>query len=743
MATYLLIVESPGKIKKISEYLGNDYIVMASVGHVIDLLPNKMSINLETFEPEYSVYPDKLQIIEKLKKQIKHMDKQNILLASDEDREGEMIAWSLAKELNLKNPKRIVFNSITKKELQEAVKNPLVINNNMVNAQQTRRILDRLCGYIISPILPKVGFPNARSAGRVQSVVVKLIVEKELEIKKFFESDQATYFIINGIINANNNYNIKMALLKLNQDFDDSENTEEDNDKQQTKNKLKFNKNQEELIITILKNLVKTKYKLHNITTKINKANPPPPYTTSTLQQDASRKLNMDSKKTMNIAQKLYQDGHITYMRTDSTNISPDASTLIKNYIVENYSDDYYKFRNYKNKKNNTQEAHECIRPTKINYQEITGTPEENKLYKLIWKRTIQSQMAASETQNITIELSFDRKALSEYKFVGSINELLFEGYLIIDGKKGSSEIDAKIFKNCTYDWNELKAIEDTLKPPLRYNEASLINKLDPKNLNIGRPSTYASIMEKINSRQYVETKDIDGKKLKLSQYVINDKVKPAINIDVKDTIIGKEHKKLVPTELGIKLTEYLDKTFNKIMDYQFTANMEQQLDDIAEGKIDKNTIIKPFYDYIQECISNITFIPKQNTIIGKYNNKDIIVATGKYGKYVTCGDIKFSLNDMEEKYDDIVNKLNYINNSQNNKWTKNNSVFTFHTGKYGPYITEWKLNKKTNTKNKIKNHNIQNLLNDISKEYNISNEDIDTIANKLSYDIIYDFIKK
>lgn len=761
--SYLVIVESPGKIKKISEYLGNDYVVMASIGHIIDLYANKMSIDLNTFEPEYTVYPDKVQVVDKLAKQMRKLDKSNVLLASrssseasnvllasDEDREGEMIAWSLAKELNLKNPKRIVFNSITKKELQDAVKKPSIINDNMVYAQQTRRILDRFCGYLISPLLPKVGFPDAKSAGRVQSVVVKLIVEKELEIRKFFDSKLSTYFVINGIIIAKlkEDIQIKMILHKLNDKIKDNES--EDDNSEENKHKLKFTKDQEEEVISILKNLTKAKYKLYNITSKISKSNPPPPYTTSTLQQDASRKLNMDSKRTMSIAQKLYQEGHITYMRTDSTNISPEASGVIKNYITEKYTEKYYKYRTYKNKKNNTQEAHECIRPTKINYDEIDGNAEDKKLYKLIWKRTIQSQMAASETQNVTIELSFDRKTLAEYKFVGTLNQLLFEGYLIIDGKQGSSEINAEIFKKCEYEWNQLLAQEDTKKPPVRYNEPSLINKLDPKNLNIGRPSTYASILDKINSRQYVETKDVDGKKLKLTEYTVHKSDKPIINVDTKEITIGKEKNKLVPTELGINLTHYLDKHFSMIMDYQFTANMEQQLDDIAEGKLDKISVIKPFYDYIKENVSKLIFVPKEKNIIGKFNDNEIIIATGKFGKYVTCGEIKFSLNNMEDTSNEaIIQKVEYLHNNKDKpksnylKWEKSNSMYIFNNGQYGPYVTEWKFNKKTNTKKKLKNHSIRTLLDNIAKEYNMDVENIDSICNKLSYDRIKEFIGK
>ena len=704
--SYVVIVESPGKIKKIGEYLGNDYIIMASVGHIMDLLPNKMSIDLGTFEPEYTIYPDKEQVVSKLQKQIQKIGKDNVFLASDEDREGEMIAWSLAQVLKLKDPKRIVFNSITKKELQTAVQNPIVINQNMVYAQQARRILDRLCGYIISPILSKVGFANAKSAGRVQSVVVKLIVEKEAEITKFYELGQSSYFTISGIVTIPN-FTIKMSLFHI-QDAVKEDVEELDNKEEHENAKVKFNKDQEELVVKLLKNLVKATYSVLQITTKTSKSNPSPPYTTSSLQQDASRKCGFDSKHTMAVAQKLYQDGHITYMRTDSTNISPEASNQIKKYIVDTYSDPYYKFRDFKNKKNNTQEAHECIRPTKITYSEIDDTPDAQKLYKLIWKRTVQSQMAASETQNIIIELQFDKKVLKEYKFVGTLSQLLFEGYLILDNKKGNSEIEAEQFKNNTYEWKELYANEETTKPPVRYNEASLINKLDPKNLNIGRPSTYATILEKIHERKYVVTDNLNGTKLEVKQYSVTNKNDPVIEIESKKIVIGKETKKIIPTELGIKLTEYLNKTFTKIMDYAFTAEMEQKLDDIAEGKCDKLEIIKPFYEYIQECMKHIAYAPKEKLILGQYNDTDIVVSTGKFGKYITCGAIKFSIENMDQTLEAVVEKINKLN--QTKSWTNNKLLYILQIWPYGKYITEWTINKKTNDKKKIKNHNIKSI---------------------------------
>jgi DNA topoisomerase-1 len=391
----LLIVESPGKIKKITEYLGHNYIVMASIGHIIDLDEKTMSIDLDTFEPNYKAYPDKVDVIAKLRKQVNIVGKENVLLAADEDREGEMIAWSLAKELGINSnvAKRIVFNSITKKELENAVKTPKLIDQHMVKAQQARRILDRLAGYIISPILNKSGFRGAQSAGRVQSVVVKIVVDKEKEIEKFYAAKSSSYFFITADINlgdyqivtklANKDTNIAVEdknFDDLNDNSEEKEIDEVEDKPKKTKSKAKklesdnlddsnfvnkscviFTKEQEQEVITIIKNMVKAEFKLFKMTDKTRRANPPAPFTTSTLQQAASQRMSMDAKRTMSVAQKLYEAGHITYMRTDSTAISAEAMGSIKNEVETKYGPEYYQRKEYLNKKANTQEAHECV----------------------------------------------------------------------------------------------------------------------------------------------------------------------------------------------------------------------------------------------------------------------------------------------------------------------------------------------------------------------------------------------
>ena len=548
----LLIVESPGKIKKIQEYLGPDYIVMASIGHIIDLDENTMSIDMETFEPFYYQYPNKINIIKNLKAATLKVGKQNVYLAADEDREGEMIAWSLQRELDINNGKRIVFNSITEKELTNAVSKPKLVDLNMVYAQQARRILDRLVGYLISPLLNKNGFNKAKSAGRVQSVVVKIIVDKEKEIEEFYKQKKSTYFYINCLVLLGE-HEVLTKLTKSDanveltepNEFEEKEIENEETDNQETKSKnkgkkgkvnteniistksyLTFDKTEEDKVIKIIKAMCKGVYSVLNIIEKTKKSNAPAPFTTSTLQQYASQCLNIDAKKTMSLAQKLYEAGHITYMRTDSTSISEEAVKAIKQTIKDKFGETYFKAHQFVNKKANTQEAHECIRPTKPVHCEIDGTLDEKRLYTAIWKRTIQSQMEAAEYQSLMVEIKIEdnKNILEPYKLVGTLENLIYEGWLVVERKKGNKKLELKSLKKL--EWIEINGIEDTSKPPTRYNDASLINKMDPKNLNIGRPSTYASFIDKISKRGYVDIKDMEGTKIKMTKYIVKSKDK-------------------------------------------------------------------------------------------------------------------------------------------------------------------------------------------------------------------------
>jgi DNA topoisomerase-1 len=790
----LLIVESPGKIKKIQEYLGPDYIVMASIGHIIDLDEKTMSIDMETFEPFYYQYPDKMDVIKKLKSAAIKVGKQNVYLAADEDREGEMIAWSLEKELDIHKGKRIVFNSITEKELTNAVANHKLVDLNMVYAQQARRILDRLAGYLISPLLYKNGFKGAQSAGRVQSVVVKIIVDKEKEIEEFYKKKKSTYFYINCLVNLGE-HEVLTKLTKSDTDIELTEKDEfEDKDecddeasdieesKEKGKGKAKgkakkgkvntdnvisaksyltFDKTEEEQVVKIIKAMCKGEYTVLCIKEKTKKSNAPAPFTTSTLQQFASQRLGMDAKRTMSVAQKLYEGGHITYMRTDSTSISEEAVKAIKLAIKDKYGESYFEAHQFVNKKANTQEAHECVRPTKPDYSEIEGTSDEKRLYTAIWKRTIQSQMKAAEYQSLLVEINIkDKKQiLDPYKLVGTLENLTYEGYLIVDGKKGSKKLELGKLKNL--EWIEINGIEDTSKPPTRYNDASLINKMDPKNLNIGRPSTYASFIDKITKRGYVEIKDMEGTKLDVTKYIVKSSNSKVIDIESKELVIGKEKRKLVPTALGRNITDFLELNFPLIMEYKFTANMEKELDDVAEGTLKKIKIIKNFYDYLNKQIGNIKPLDIKLTegiILGKTAlGIEVKLSNGKYGKYLICGDkninIKYLIpkdskiteSNIESNSSEIIElvnkKLQNDNNNQNNnteqkeqpkiykEWVKGKTKYNLKLGQYGYYLEEI-----TSTGNKS-NWSMGFLIKKVAKDNLIDeiDENIIDITNKIS----------
>lgn len=749
----LLIVESPGKIKKIQECLGPDYIVMASVGHIIDLDAKTMSIDMETFEPQYHQYPNKVDVIRKLRSACIKVGKQNVYLAADKDREGEMIAWSYERELDIHNGKRIVFSTIEEKELTKAVANPKKVDLNMVYAQQARRILDRLAGYMISPLLYKNGFKGAQSAGRVQSVVVKIVVDKEKEIEEFYKQKKTTYFYINCGVKLGE-YDVLTKLTKLDANIElseqDGEEEIEEEIEEETKVKgrtkktkstksnidttnnlssksyLTFDKSEEEQVVKIIKAMLKGNYSILNITDKTKKTNAPAPFTTSTLQQYASQRLGMDAKRTMSVAQKLYEGGHITYMRTDSTSISEEAVKAIKDVIKNKYKESYFEHHEFINKKENTQEAHECVRPTKPIYDEIEGTSDEKRLYAAIWKRTIQSQMKSAEYQTFLVEIKIDDKKsiLVPYKLVGTLENLIYEGYLIVDGKKGNRKLELKELKKL--EWVEINGIEDTDKPPIRYTDASLIKKMDPKNLNIGRPSTYASFISKITERSYVEIKDIEGTKIETVKYTVKASEPKTIDVEQKELIIGKEKKKLVPTGLGRNITEFMELNFPLIMDYKFTAKMEKELDDVAEGKIKKIKIIKDFYAYLEKQIANIKQIDNklaEGTVLGKTESGiEIVLKNGKYGKYLVCGDRNLGLkylipkdskiteSNIESKAKEVIelvekklsepeqDKDKSDENKTNTKtepakiykeWVKGKTKYNLKLGQYGYYLEE------------------------------------------------------
>lgn len=609
----LVPVESPGKISKIQKILGNDYIVMATYGHFIDLHPQKMSIDIDNnFEPTYVPIKGRgNDVINKLKDA--YSKSKDIYIATDNDREGEMIAQSIASTLKLKDPKRIVFTCITEKEIKNAISCPLKINENMVCAQKTRRFLDRIVGFSLSPLLWRHISKSSLSAGRVQSVVVKIIIDREKEIDKFFSKDEVKFYKYSGkFIDSidNNTHTIEAVLYK-------------DKNKYTSKNDCDMK--------LIMKFLSESSYKIFSISKKISTSKPSPPFTTSTLQQEAARKLSFSVKRTMMAAQKLYESGHITYMRTDSISLSLEATNAICEFVENEYGKDYMQRRVYKTKSQNTQEAHEAIRPTHVETTTIQSDPDEQKLYKLIWQRSVASQMSSAKYEIYTIDIDIDK--LPTHKFVASVEKNLFKGFLRVYTTNEDKSDNAFFVPMCG---KQLKvdiitATQDCDKPPPRFNEASLINILDPSNLNIGRPSTYASIISKIQDVGYIEIKDFDGKELFINIVEWNG---TNISSSKKKIMVGKEQKKLCSTNMANCVNTYLLENFPQIIDCSFTAQMEQNCDDVASGKKNWQTVLRDFCCVFFPVIEKLSLIKKEDKILGIHPvyNEQISVSTGKYG---------------------------------------------------------------------------------------------------------------
>ena len=620
MSKKLIIVESPGKIKKITEYAGEGYLVKASFGHCLDLDKKTLSIDVEdNFKPTYVVCEGKQPIISEFKKLAKEYE---IILASDEDREGEAIAWFLQDALKLKNPKRIVFHEITKKAIQSAIENPREINMNMVYAQQARRLLDRLVGYKISPLLWKQYGQNAQSAGRVQSVVVKIIIDKEEEIKK---SLSEAYFksVVNltfGKYKINGLLENKYGLYK----FDSLDSAKE-------------------FLSKINTNSI---FKVIDIQEKKSVRKPSPPFITSSLQQEASTKLRFGVQKTMQVAQKLYEAGLITYMRTDSTCLSKDAINDCKDYIIKTFGEEYSKPIQYNVNKEGAQEAHEAIRPTKINVVEIDLGKDETKLYDLIWRKTIASQMSPAQLTIQILKIDTLNTLPENCLWISQSETIDFDGYLAVyndsepedESETDSSNKKIKIKINDILNFDNIKISQEYTKLPLRYNEAGLVKYLE-KN-NIGRPSTYASIINKIIERNYVEIKDIEGIKAESQQLILDKKYK--IKETVNTVTLGKENKKIVPTDIGNQVNNFMITNFNPIMQVQFTSEFEKYLDMIAEGKAKYHNILDKFYKLFEPMVtqlnSQVVVKTKNNEILiglDPETNQEIWQGTGKYGDYL------------------------------------------------------------------------------------------------------------
>ena len=617
MAKNLVIVESPTKAKTIEGFLGKEYTVKASQGHVRDLNKNTLSVDIDNnFEPEYEIPDDKKALVAELRKLSKAAD--TVWLASDEDREGESISWHLYEVLDLKkkDTKRIVFHEITKSAITNAIENPRNINMGLVNAQQARRVLDRLVGYELSPLLWKKVKP-ALSAGRVQSVAVRLIVEREEEIKNFVQGSAYRVTAQFTFTKDGQEYNLSAELPHR---FENEEETR------------KF-----------LESCINADYKVDNIEKKPAVRYPAPPFTTSTLQQEAARKLGFSVANTMRIAQQLYESGKITYMRTDSVNLSSLALGMAKKEITENYGAEYVKTRQYHTKSKGAQEAHEAIRPTYLDQPTIKGTADERRLYDLIWKRTIASQMADAQVERTNVNISV---STNDKQFVATGEAILFDGFLKVYRESyddAPSEEDAAILPpievGIVLDMDKMEAQQRYTRPPFRYNEASLVKKMEE--LGIGRPSTYAPTISTIQKREYVSKGDVKG--VSQEYQIITLKNNKISEKKGKETI-GSEKGKLMPTDIGVLVNKFLLQYFESIIDYNFTANVEKEFDQIEEGQREWNAMIRDFYQGFHNQVVSTTensgkFSGEKLLGVDPATGKNVYVKVGRFGPVAQIGD--------------------------------------------------------------------------------------------------------
>lgn len=630
MAKNLVIVESPAKAKTIEKFLGKDFKVSSSFGHIADLPSKELGVDVNgDFTPKYIVSSDKKKLVAELRSLSKNADM--VWLASDEDREGEAIAWHLAEELKLdKNKtKRIVFHEITKSAILKAIENPRQIDYNLVNAQQARRVLDRLVGYELSPVLWKK-VKGGLSAGRVQSVAVRLIVEREREIEAF----------------------VPVGSYRVDAEF-----TTLDGNK--FKAKLPKNFATENEAKDFLQKNLGASYKISELSKKPASKSPAAPFTTSTLQQEASRKLYFSVGKTMTIAQRLYEAGLITYMRTDSVNLSKDAKNAAQKEIIASYGKEYSKMRDYKGKSKGAQEAHEAIRPTDMSLHTITGDRDQARLYDLIWKRTVASQMsdAQLERTNVKIDILSNAGSAKQEKvsenFVANGEMIKFDGFLKVylegtDFEEEEQEGMLPTMKNGdSLDNNYITATERFTRSPYRYTEASLVKQLEE--LGIGRPSTYAPTISTIISRNYVEKGTVEGVERKYLQVILQ---KGNLKEKTLTETVGSDKGKLVPTDIGIIVNDFLVENFKNILDYNFTAKVEQDFDDIAEGKEEWTKMMKEFYADFHPHVKDVEENADRESgerILGEdpESGRTVLVRLGKYGPMAQIG----APDDEEKKF--------------------------------------------------------------------------------------------
>jgi len=616
----LVIVESPAKAKTIEKFLGKDFFVTSSMGHIRDLEKKDFGIDIQNnFTPKYEITSDKKKLVTELRKLAKESN--IIWLASDEDREGEAISWHLMETLGLdpEKTKRIVFHEITKEAILKAVQNPRPLDINLVNAQQARRVLDRIVGFEVSPVLWKKVKPSL-SAGRVQSVAVRLIVERERDIINF---------------NSTSAFRVGASFIVPESDGKITELKAELNNRFESRDEAK----------AFLEKCKSAEFKISEVVKKPGKRSPAPPFITSTLQQEASRKLGYSVSQTMSIAQKLYESGKITYMRTDSVNLSGLAINAAKQKIISLFGEKYHQVRQYKSKVKGAQEAHEAIRPAYLDNEEISGTSQEKKLYELIWKRTIASQMAEAELEKTTVTIDISN---SPDKFIATGEVLIFDGFLSVymesfddeDQNGGTKGLLPALSAKQILRWDKIQATERYTQKPPRYTEASLVKKLEE--LGIGRPSTYAPIITTVQNRGYVVKEDRQGTDREFTELVLSGQ---KISEKIKTEVTGAEKSKLFPTDIGMVVNDFLMKYFDLIMDYNFTAKVEKEFDEIAEGAIVWNDMIRSFYDPFHTKVeSALSEAERTNGVrilgIDPNTGKELSVKIGRFGPLAQMGEI-------------------------------------------------------------------------------------------------------
>ena len=673
MPKNLVIVESPAKAKTIEKFLGKDYKVMSSFGHIRDLKKRDFSINTETFEPLYEIPTDKKKLVSELKTEAKKAEM--VWLASDEDREGEAISWHLFEvlELDPEKTRRIVFHEITKNAILHAIEAPRGIDKNLVNAQQARRALDRIVGFKLSPVLWRRVKP-ALSAGRVQSVAVRLIVEREREIQQFVSEASYRISALFNIKDETGNHSELKA--ELDSRFTTRKEAEE------------FLQAANDAVFTI-----------EDIVTKPLRKTPAPPFTTSTLQQEAARKLGFTVSQTMMVAQRLYESGHITYMRTDSVNLSSLAINTSREAIIEQMGEKYVKTRQFATKSKGAQEAHEAIRPTYMDKQTIEGTPQERRLYTLIWKRTIASQMADAEVKKTIVNISVSNR---NEQFIATGEVITFDGFLRVYRESNDDEQETEnesmlppLQKGEVVTLNEMNATERYSQHPLRYTEASLVKKLEE--LGIGRPSTYAPTISTIQQREYVEKGDKLGETR--SVHTMTLKNGTITEEDCTETT-GNEKGKLLPTDIGTVVNDFLLQHFPQVMDYNFTASAEKDFDEIAEGDKEWTGMIKKFYNDFIPQVNNAATIKDEHRvgerILGTdpVSGKSVSVKIGRFGPVVQIGTAedtekpRFAQMKKEQSLDSItLEEALELFQLPRTIGNYEETDVVIGTGRFGPYI--------------------------------------------------------